>query len=99
MDGDTVLVNGQDPGAEIPTITAKSGAGVRLRLINTATNRYFRLGVTGNDTDNKLYRIGGEGGFLEEVRLEGGMQGDWEAGIPNTARVKFYSRLQVGPTW
>ena len=78
VDGDTVLVNGQDPAAGIPTITAKSGAGVRLRLINTATNRYFRLGVTGNGADNKLYRIGGEGGFLEQVRLEGGIQGGWD---------------------
>ena len=78
VDGDTVLVNGQNPGAGIPTITAKSGSGVRLRLINTATNRYYQLAVTGNGADNNLYRIGGEGGFLEQVRLEGGMQGSWD---------------------
>lgn len=78
VDGDTVLVNGQNPGAGIPTITAKSGAGIRLRLINTATNRYYRLAVTGNGADNNLYRIGGEGGFLEQVRLEGGTLGTWD---------------------
>ena len=76
--GETVLVNGQNPGAGIPTITAKSGAGIRLRLINTATNRYFRLGVTGNGADNNFYRIGGEGGFLEQVRREGGILGTWD---------------------
>ena len=77
-DGETVLVNGQNPGAGIPTITAKSGAGIRLRLLNLSTNRYFRLAVSGNGGDNNLYRIGGEGGFLEQVRLEGGMQGSWD---------------------
>jgi FtsP/CotA-like multicopper oxidase with cupredoxin domain len=76
--GETVLVNGQNPGAGIPTITAKSGAGIRLRLINTSTNRYFRLGVTNNGTDNNFYRIGGEGGFLEQVRREGGTLGTWD---------------------
>ncbi len=76
--GDTVLVNGQKPTASTPMITAKSGAGIRLRLINPSTNRYFRLAVTGNGSDNNLYRIGGEGGFLEHVRLEGGMLGSWD---------------------
>ena len=78
VDGETVLVNGQNPGAGIPTITAKAGAGIRLRLINTETNRYYRLAVTGNSADNNLYRIGGEGGFLEQVRLEGGILGTWD---------------------
>jgi FtsP/CotA-like multicopper oxidase with cupredoxin domain len=73
LDGDTVLVNGQNPGASTHTIKAKSGTGIRLRLINTATNRYFRLSVSNNGLDNNLYRIGGEGGFLETVRLEGGV--------------------------
>ena len=80
-DAATVLVNGQTPdaGAETPKIVAKSGAGIRLRLINPATNRYFRLKVTGNGTDeNKLYRIGGEGGFLDQARLEGGMPGGYD---------------------
>ena len=44
-------------------LKAKSGTGIRLRLINTATNRYFRLSVSNNGLDNNLYRIGGEGGF------------------------------------
>jgi len=78
LDGTTVLVNGQKPGVNTPMITAKSGAGIRLRLLDVATNRYFRLHVSNNGTDNNLYRIGGEGGFLETVRLEGGMLGSWD---------------------
>jgi len=86
-DGLRYLVNGRHPfiysgstGSldDIPTISATSGEGIRLRLINTATNRYFRLSVEGNGTDNNLYRIGGEGGFLEKVRREGGILGNWD---------------------
>jgi FtsP/CotA-like multicopper oxidase with cupredoxin domain len=77
-DAATVLVNGQKPDATTPMITAKSGAGIRLRLLNLATNRYFRLHVSGNGGDDNLYRVGGEGGFLEFVRLEGGILGSWD---------------------
>jgi len=73
LDGDEVLVNGKRPTLATLGINSKSGAGIRLRLINTSVNRYFRLSVTGNGADNNLYRIGGEGGFLEKVRLEGGV--------------------------
>ena len=73
-DGDTVLVNGR---AEPATVQAPSGSSLRLRLLNTAGSRYFRLSLQGG-ADNNLYRIGGEGGFLEQVRLEGGVLGDWD---------------------
>jgi FtsP/CotA-like multicopper oxidase with cupredoxin domain len=76
--GATVLVNGQKPTSSTPMISAKSGAGVRLRLLNLSTNRYYRLHVSGNGADNNLYRIGGEGGFLETVRREGGIHGSWD---------------------
>lgn len=76
-DAETVLINGQNPDGTNPRILAKSGAGIRLRLINPATNRYFRLKVSGNGGDNNLYRIGGEGGFLDFARLEGGTLGTW----------------------
>ena len=77
-DAATVLVNGQST-TTVPTISAKSGAGVRLRLVNPSTNRYYRLRVAGNGLDNNLYRIGGEGGFLDHVRLEGGMMGSLDS--------------------
>jgi FtsP/CotA-like multicopper oxidase with cupredoxin domain len=77
-DAATVLVNGVHPTASTPVITAKSGSGIRLRLLNVSTFRYFRLRVNGNGSDDNLYRIGGEGGFLDTVRLEGGMLGSYD---------------------
>lgn len=79
-DAATVLINGGPPTATLPTIKAKSGSGIRLRLLNSSTIRYFRLQVTNNGADNNLYRIGGEGGFLEFTRLEGGTLGTWNTG-------------------
>lgn len=70
------------PGAVTPAadaLTVASGRGVRLRLLNAAVSRYFRLRAT--DADGNvlpLYRIGGEGGLLNTARLEGGMQGDYD---------------------
>ncbi len=97
--GATVLVNGEKPdsGAMTPMIVARSGEGLRLRLINPSITRYFRLAARNmnaclnasiadplecEDDDEagcrvNLYRIGGEGGFLETVRLEGGSPGGW----------------------
>ncbi|MBI5197941.1 MAG: multicopper oxidase domain-containing protein, partial [Nitrospirae bacterium] len=69
-----VLVNGETPGgvAQTPKYVVPSGQNVRLRLVNTAISRYFRLKVLNNGSDNNLYRIGGEGGLLDQVRREGG---------------------------
>ena len=77
--GDTILVNGEkpDPVAMTPKIFAQSGEGIRLKLLNPSIARYFRLRVVDNN-DTNMYRIGGEGGFLEHVRLEGGVQGTWD---------------------
>jgi len=77
-DADTVLINGAGNASGAPVVTAKSGSGIRLRLLNLSTFRYFRLRVNDNGSDDNLYRIGGEGGFLEQVRLEGGMLGGFD---------------------
>lgn len=78
--GPTVLVNGENPnatpGSQSPKFVVPSGKRIRLRLFNAALSRHFRLKLVGSG-DNKLYRIGGEGGLLDRVRLEGGMQGSW----------------------
>jgi FtsP/CotA-like multicopper oxidase with cupredoxin domain len=74
-DGAVVTINGQK---NAPQLTAKSGTGIRLRLVNPSTFRYFLLSVRNNGSDNNLYRVGGEGGFLEQVRLEGGMLGGFD---------------------
>jgi FtsP/CotA-like multicopper oxidase with cupredoxin domain len=72
--GPIVLVNGESPNAaaQTPKYTVPSGQKVRLRLINTAISRYFRLRVINNGNDTALYRVGGEGGLLNAVRIEGG---------------------------
>jgi FtsP/CotA-like multicopper oxidase with cupredoxin domain len=82
---DTIVVNGEAPdaAAETPKFVVASGQRVRLRLINPAVGRYFRLRVLDNGSDNNLYRIGGEGGLLDHVRLEGGVIGTWDSGYLN----------------
>ncbi|MDP6695454.1 MAG: multicopper oxidase domain-containing protein [Gammaproteobacteria bacterium] len=89
-EGQLVLTNGrmaagrlgtpEKPGALIDetaeVVDIESGGPVRLQLINAAVNRYFWLRLTdsaGNDIP--LLRIGGEGGLLDRVRIEGGMMG------------------------
>ena len=74
--GSTVLVNGQKPdaGAQTPKFVVPSGKRIRLRLLNESISRHFRLTLL-NSGDNKLYRIGGQGGLLDNVILEGGTKG------------------------
>ena len=78
--GPTVLVNGENPnatpGAQSPKFIVPSGKRIRLRLFDASLSRHFRLQLLGSG-DNNLYRIGGEGGLLDRVRLEGGTQGTW----------------------
>ena len=63
-EGNYLLVNGKVN----PKIFAVHGQGLRLRLINTSITRYFRLSLPGHD----IYRVGGEGGLIETVLVEGG---------------------------
>lgn len=63
-EGDVMLVNGM----VAPTIPIPAGEPTRLRVVNTSIARFWRLSVPGH----VLYRIGGEGGLLDQVRVEGG---------------------------
>jgi FtsP/CotA-like multicopper oxidase with cupredoxin domain len=76
--GSIVLVNGQKPDAvaNTPMFVVPSGQRVRLRLLSESISRHFRLKLL-NSGDNKLYRIGGQGGLLDNVVLEGGTKGTW----------------------
>lgn len=76
--GSTVLVNGQKPdaAAQTPKFIVPSGKRIRLRLLNESISRHFRVKLIGS-VDNKLYRIGGQGGLLDKVILEGGTLGTW----------------------
>lgn len=64
-EGNVLLVNGR----ERPTLSVSAGEGVRLRLVNAAIARYYRLSVPGHT----LFRVGGQGGLLGSVALEGGV--------------------------
>ena len=60
------------------SINARPGDGLRFQIANMATTRYFRLILTtaaGAKID--LFKIGGEGGLLNEAVLEGGMLGSY----------------------
>ena len=77
-----------NPGAlaaDAPTLGVKAGEGIRLQLGSATTIRYLRLRLTcptstpcvpgRSDNQVPLLRIGGQGGLLDAVRLEGGTQG------------------------
>jgi FtsP/CotA-like multicopper oxidase with cupredoxin domain len=70
-EGQIILSNGRSVQSgdelEVPV-----GEGLRLKIINATNTRYFRLATSNGDP---LYRVGGEGGLLDNVRLEGGMLG------------------------
>ncbi len=97
-EGQTVLTNGVnvghragtpslpgalDPGAS--KLAIAPGQGLRLRIGNAATTRFMHLRLT-NDTGafQPLYRVGGEGGLLDEVQKDGtpagGFDFDYEEG-------------------
>ena len=63
-EGQHLLVNGKI----FPTLKVRPGKPVRMRLINASISRYFRLALPGHT----IYRVGGEGGLLANVRVEGG---------------------------
>lgn len=70
----------QPPGALTATqdvLTVTPGENVRLQMINVALARYFRLQLEdGDGAILPLFRIGGEGGLLDTVRVEGGLNHD-----------------------
>ncbi len=92
--GQWVLTNGRrvaaragapaDPGALAEgarPLRIRSGEGLRLRLVNAAIARYFRLVLTDADgVQVPLYRVGGEGGLLNRVRREGGGRRGFDTG-------------------
>jgi FtsP/CotA-like multicopper oxidase with cupredoxin domain len=86
-EGQTVLTNGMNVGARAGTPAApgalavnahtldvQAGQGLRLQLVNAATTRFFRLRLTDSaGAQIPLVRIGGQGGLLDNARLEGGV--------------------------
>jgi len=60
-EGGYVLVNGK----VMPTLSARSGAPQRWRIVNAAKSRYFLL----NFDDQPFYVIGGDGGLQEAPQI------------------------------
>ena len=88
VEGNIVLTNGRNvggragspaaPGAPAPgafELDVQPGQGLRLQLLNTATTRFFRLRLTDDaGTSDSLVRVGGDGGLLDNARIEGSVQ-------------------------
>ncbi|MBI3593710.1 MAG: SBBP repeat-containing protein [Nitrospirae bacterium] len=62
-----VTVSAAKNEAKGEIVKLNSGDGIRLQLINETTQAYYRFDFPGT-----IYRIGGEGGLLNSVRIEGG---------------------------
>ncbi|HEX6128939.1 MAG TPA: multicopper oxidase domain-containing protein, partial [Candidatus Limnocylindria bacterium] len=91
-EGQVVLTNGMNPGGRAgdpsapgalavgaSTLAVQPGQGLRLRLINTAATRFFRLRMTAGDgTLLPLVRVGGEGGLLDAAVVEGTTPGGFD---------------------
>jgi FtsP/CotA-like multicopper oxidase with cupredoxin domain len=88
-EGQLVLVNGRVPAPRAGSpdapgeladraaaLPVRSGEALRLRLVNGAVSRYFRLRLS--DAKGRLVplvRVGGQGGLLDRARVEGGLLG------------------------
>jgi FtsP/CotA-like multicopper oxidase with cupredoxin domain len=58
------------------TLSVQAGQGLRLQVINSSATRYIRLHLTdGSGSQVDLVRIGGQGGLLDQARLEGDVAG------------------------
>jgi FtsP/CotA-like multicopper oxidase with cupredoxin domain len=94
-EGQLVLANGRVPApragspdapapllGEVEALEVSAGQGIRLQIINASVLRFFRLRLT-DSTGRQipLYRIGGQGGLLDQVRLEGGVDAGYDSGF------------------
>jgi FtsP/CotA-like multicopper oxidase with cupredoxin domain len=109
VEGQTVLTNGVNvggragaPGAPLGLAPGAStrgvvpGQGLRMRILNAAHLRYFRLRLTtGAGAPVNLQRIGGEGGLLDTPVLDGGTLGT----VPDPSKGPFFEsgELMIPP--
>ena len=92
VEGNIVLTNGKNvggragspaaPGALAPgasLLDVRPGQGLRLQLVDTAPTRFFRLRLTDEaGTLIPIVRVGGQGGLLDQARVEGGVVGGFD---------------------
>jgi FtsP/CotA-like multicopper oxidase with cupredoxin domain len=57
-EGNVFLVNGRGT----PTVQVRPGVPVRMRMVNVANARFYRLSIDGHE----MYRVGGDGGLVAE---------------------------------
>lgn len=88
-EGQLAIVNGKVPtsraghpgapgvlGPNPEVFDVRRGQGVRMQIASATAIRYYRLRLTDHSgTQISLLRVGGQGGLLDHVRLEGGPQG------------------------
>jgi FtsP/CotA-like multicopper oxidase with cupredoxin domain len=119
VEGQTVLTNGKnvgaragdqnapgalDPGAS--TLDVQAGQGLRLQILNAATTRYMRLHLsTAAGNFVHMFRVGGEGGLLNNAVEEGGVIGAFdtlydkgEILIPPGSRSDVIAPIPAGTT-
>jgi len=87
--------------SEAQTLDVQAGQGLRLQIVNPSPVRHMRLRLTdAGGTQVFLYRIGGEGGLLNNPVIEGGVVGgfdfEYEAGeilIPPAGRADVVAAI------
>ena len=91
-EGQTVLTNGKNVGARAgdqaapgalsagaSTLDVQAGQGLRLQILNAATTRYMRLHLSTNAGNLvPMFKVGGEGGLLDNAVEEGGTFGAFD---------------------
>jgi FtsP/CotA-like multicopper oxidase with cupredoxin domain len=92
------------PGAS--TLDVQPGQGLRLEILNASTTRYMRLLLTDpTGAMVPLFRVGGEGGLINNAVEDGGTQGSWPTGfdlgeilVPPGTRSDFVAAIPPAPT-
>jgi len=75
-EGFIVLTNGVNVASGLQTLEVKAGQGLRLQIVNPSPVRHMRLRLTDTNLNLvTLYRIGGQGGLLNNPVVEGGESG------------------------
>jgi FtsP/CotA-like multicopper oxidase with cupredoxin domain len=87
-------------------LNVQPGHGLRLEILNASTVRYMRLQLTtATGAMVPLFRVGGEGGLLNNAVEDGGTQGAWPTGfdlgeilVPPGTRADVVAAIPSAPT-
>ncbi|MDH5668808.1 MAG: multicopper oxidase family protein [Nitrospira sp.] len=78
--GDATAPDAPSANVLANALPVQPGQGLRLQIVNPSPVRYMRLRLTADNswTPITLYRIGGEGGLLNNAVVEGGSSGSFD---------------------